>query len=176
MVYTVEGVMVSAQVQALATMSERGTEMVAGLPAFREEGMATVFVRIISSLCTLLAFPCSSCKPPSPFSSPSGGCTLRPTRASLPLKGCWLWPGYCPCSTRIAGASGKGMGLAPGSQHRMRERKGRIFSIVIPPGWHMSPSGSRRNSVRGLPFCSASAGALQRAALRGGRIRGEKDE
>lgn len=71
MVYSVEGVMVSAQVQALATMSERGREMVVGLPAFREEGMATVFVRIISCLCTPLAFPCS-CKPHSPF-SPSGG-------------------------------------------------------------------------------------------------------
>lgn len=149
MVYTVEHRMASAQVQALATTSKRGREMAAGLPAFREEGTATAFARVISSLCSPPGFSVLLVNLPHHFLHLLVAGTLRPTKASLLLKGCWLWAEYCPCSARIAGASGKGMGLTPGSQHRMRERKGRMFSIVIPSGWDMSPSGSRKNSVRG---------------------------
>ena len=62
-----------------------------------------------------------------------------------------------------------GMGLAARSQHRGKGRKGTIFSILSPLGkdW---PSNSRgRKIVGGFPlFCSLSAGALQRAVLRGG--------
>lgn len=62
-----------------------------------------------------------------------------------------------------------GMGLAARSQHRGKGRKGTIFSILSPLGKDWPSNSGGRKIVGGFPlFCSLSAGALQRAVLRGG--------
>lgn len=62
-----------------------------------------------------------------------------------------------------------GMGLAARSQHREKGRKGTIFSILSPLGKDWPSNSGGRKIVGGFPlFSSLSAGALQRAVLRGG--------
>lgn len=174
MVSIVEGRMVPAQVEALETKSDTGREMVtARLLAEERRG---------HSLCPEHFFPLHSTWP-FPVLFPNLPHHLPSTwLASSGLQG-------HPCCIKAAGSGldaaqqqrgpkpsrgrgwcfRRGKGLAPRSQHRMQERKERIFSFFIPPGRDMSSSSSGRNNVRGLLLCrSLSAGALQRAALRGG--------
>lgn len=72
---------------------------------------------------------------------------LRPARASLLLKGGWLWDGHCPSAQDRLGPPAEAWAWHLGASTEFRrERRG--FSLSSsPPGWDMSPSGSRRNSM-----------------------------
>lgn len=132
--------MVSAQVRASETKSERGREMAAGLSAFKEEVMATVFVQVIS----FLRFPPGLFQISLTTFFSSGWLACSAYKGVLSLAWLLLLQHQGPKSSQGAGWC-FWQGHGPGTWQPAQSAGERVFPIFIPPRRDVSLSSSRRN-------------------------------